>query len=77
MLELTCPFHDCAVVTSHENDGVAVALFNVHVGTQTVVANLLQGFLYKKRAIPTPYQYCFPFLREQTRMTIIATRQEP
>ena len=35
MLELTCPFHDCAVVTSHVKDEVAVALFNAHVGTHT------------------------------------------
>ena len=42
MPELTCPFHDCADVTSHENDGIAVAIFNAHVGTHTVGAQQRQ-----------------------------------
>ena len=42
MPELTCPFHDCADVMSHENDRIAVAIFNAHVGTHTVGAQQCQ-----------------------------------
>ena len=52
MPELTCPFHDCAAVTSHEEVEVAVALFNAHVGTHT--AGTQQRPAGKTNKIETP-----------------------
>ena len=36
MHELTCPFPDCGNVTSHDNDNLAITIFNAHIGTHTV-----------------------------------------
>ena len=52
MPELTCPFPDCGDGTSLENDSVAVAIFNAHVGTHTVGAQQRQQG--KPNKIETP-----------------------